>query len=161
MLTEILSRKTCADCKVCCFFDETDYWEMPLFTPELAEKIAAEYPEIKLEKRDDRERCMVIRPEFDKDGLCRCSLLTEKGCALGENKPFDCRIWPFRVMKRDNQLLLTLSPVCEAVSKLSVAKISEFAKKIAPVIFEEAEKYPETVKDYIEGYPVFGIKTKV
>lgn len=161
MLTEILSRETCAGCKVCCFFDKTDYWEMPLFTPDLSDRIGKEYPEIRLEKRNDKEKCMIIHPEFDKDGLCRCPLLTERGCALGTEKPFDCRIWPFRVMRKGNLLLLTLSPVCEAVSGLPAAKISEFAKKIAPVIFEEAEKYPEMVKNYIEDYPVFSVREVV
>ena len=64
-------------------------------------------------------------------------------------------------MRKGNLLLLTLSPVCEAVSGLPAAKISEFAKKIAPVIFEEAEKYPEMVKDYIEDYPVFSVREVV
>ncbi|MCM1297953.1 MAG: hypothetical protein NC203_01665 [Firmicutes bacterium] len=160
MLTEILSRDACAKCRVCCVFDRTDYWEMPLFDPELAEKISEKYPEIGFEKRSggNEGECAAIRPEFDEEGLCRCPMLTERGCVLGDEKPFDCRIWPFRVMKKGNLLLLTLSPVCEAVSALSVEKISGFAEKIAPVIFERAEKYPETVKAYIEGYPVFGVR---
>lgn len=33
----------------------------------------------------------------DGDELTYCPMLTEKGCALGDNKPFDCRVWPFRV----------------------------------------------------------------
>lgn len=158
MLTEILSRETCAKCKVCCFFDKSDYWEMPLFTPDLTEKVQKEYPEIKLEKRSEEEKCSVIHPEFDSEGLCRCPFLSENGCALGDEKPFDCRIWPFRVMRKGDLLALTLSPVCESVSGLPVSNISGFAEKIAPIIFEQAEKYPETVKEYIEGYPVFALK---
>ncbi|MDE6724894.1 MAG: hypothetical protein K2J79_04740, partial [Ruminiclostridium sp.] len=88
---------------------------------------------------------------------CTCPLLTEKGCALGENKPFDCRIWPFRVMKKGNLLLLTLSPVCNSVSSLSVAKVSEFVPEIAPKILEEVKRNPEMVKEYIEGYPIFAV----
>ncbi len=161
MLTEILSRETCAECRVCCVFDKTDYWEMPLFSPELAKKINEEYPEIRLEKRNEKEQCKVINPEFDEfdnEGLYRCPLLTEKGCALGTEKPFDCRIWPFRVMKKGDLLLLTVSPVCETVSNLPIARVSAFAGKIAPTVFEEVEKYPEMIKDYIEGYPIFAVK---
>lgn len=158
MLTEILSRQTCANCQVCCFFDKTDCWEMPLFTPPTAEIVERDYPNVKLTKLNDKATCKMLSPEFDSEGLCRCPLLTDKGCALGEQKPFDCRIWPFRVMKKGDLLLLTLSPVCESVSSLPAAKISEFSAKIAPRIFEEAEKYPELVKDYIEGYPVFAVK---
>lgn len=160
MLTEILSRSRCAECRVCCVFDETDAWEMPLITPELAERLNTGYPDIKLKQAFENSSCKVTVPEFNEKGLFTCPLLTEKGCALGEQKPFDCRIWPFRVMKKGGLLLLTLSPVCEAVSGLTVSRICEFVPKIAPKIFEEAEKNPETVKDYIEGYPVFAIKER-
>lgn len=158
MLTEILSRKECADCRVCCVFDKTDVWEMPLITSDLAARLEKDYPEIKLKQTEENARCRVIDADFDKNGLCTCPLLTEKGCALGEEKPYDCRIWPFRVMKKGNLLLLTLSPVCESVSSQPVNKLSEFAAKIAPKIFEEVKRNPEMVKNYEEGYPVFAVK---
>ena len=157
MLTEILSRSECAECRVCCVFDRSDVWEMPLITPKLAEKLKADYPEIKLKKLSENASCQVTDAEFDEESLCTCPLLTEKGCALGENKPFDCRIWPFRVMKKGDLLLLTLSPVCESVSSLSVAKVSEFVPEIAPKILEEVKRNPEMVKEYIEGYPIFAV----
>lgn len=157
MLTDILSRSQCAECRVCCVFDRSDVWEMPLITPELAEILKTDYPDIKLKKLSENASCQVTNAEFDKEGLCSCPLLTEKGCALGENKPFDCRIWPFRVMRKGNLLLLTLSPVCESVSSLSVKKVSEFVPEIAPKILEEVKRNPEMVKEYIEGYPVFAV----
>lgn len=158
MLSEILSPDKCAECRVCCVFDRSDAWEMPLITPELSEKLKSNFPHIKLRKPFDNSRCKVTEAEFDENGLCACPMLTEKGCALGDDKPFDCRIWPFRVMKRGNLLLLTLSPVCEYVSSLSVKEVSRFVPKIAPKIFEEAERNPEMMKEYIEGYPIFAVK---
>lgn len=158
MLTEILSRSQCAECRVCCVFDRSDAWEMPLITPELAKLLEEKYPNIRLKKISENAECMVTDVEFDEDGLCTCPLLTEKGCALGEDKPYDCRIWPFRVMKKGNFLFLTLSPVCSSVSSLSVKEISRFVPKIAPKIFEEAKRNPEMVKEYIEDYPIFAVK---
>lgn len=155
MLTEILSRESCAECKVCCVFDREDCWEMPLIKPDLAAAIEKDYPGVKMKKTGV---CNVFEPDFGEDGLASCPMLTEKGCKLGENKPFDCRIWPFRIMKRDKLLLLTLSPVCETVSNLPVSKISEFAGKISDKIFEEAKSNPEMIKDYIDGYPVFAVR---
>lgn len=158
MLTEILSRSQCAECRVCCVFDRSDAWEMPLITPALAKVLEEKYPNIRLKKIYENAECKVVDAEFDDNGLCTCPLLTEKGCVLGEEKPFDCRIWPFRVMKRGSLLLLTLSPVCDSLSSLSVKEISRFVPKIAPKIFEEAERNPEMVKEYIEGYPIFAVK---
>lgn len=155
MLTEILSRESCAECKVCCVFDKEDCWEMPLIKSDLAAAVEKDHPNVKMRKTGV---CSVFEPDFEEDGLARCPMLTEKGCKLGDNKPFDCRIWPFRIMKRDKLLMLTLSPVCETVSKLPVSRISEFAEKISDKIFEEAKGNPEMIKDYIDGYPVFAVR---
>ncbi|MCM1055044.1 MAG: hypothetical protein NC394_05905 [Bacteroides sp.] len=155
MLTEILSRESCAKCKVCCVFDREDCWEMPLIKPELAAELERSRPDVKINKIG---ACGVFEPSFGEDGLAKCPMLTEKGCGLGESKPFDCRVWPFRVMKKGGLLLLTLSPVCETVSGLSVSEISAFAKKISDKIFDEAKADPETIKDYVDGYPVFDVR---
>ena len=155
MLKEILSGKDCASCRVCCIFDRTDCWEVPLVEPALAEHISENYPEVKLKKVG---RCSVFDSEFDEKGLTVCPMLTETGCKLGDRKPFDCRIWPFRVMRKDGLLLLTLSPVCGTVSKLPVEQVSGFAAKIADTIYNAAENNPEMIKDYIEGYPVFAVR---
>lgn len=156
MLKEILSGSDCAKCRVCCIFDRTDCWEIPLVEPSLAEYIKREYPDVKLENRGNNS---VFASEFDENGLTACPMLTEQGCKLGDKKPFDCMIWPFRVMRKEDLLLLTLSPVCETVSKLPVKRISDFAAKIADTVYKAAENDPEMVKDYIEGYPVFAVRT--
>ncbi len=157
MLKEILNNKTCARCQICCLFDSSDIWEMPLITPELSERIAKDYPEIKMKPVSEKAQCKVFDADYGKDGLAHCPMLTEKGCALGDEKPFDCRIWPFRLMKKGNLLLLTLSPVCPSVSGLPVDKISEFAQKIIPDILAEANRNPEMIKPYEAGYPVFWV----
>lgn len=156
MLKEILSGDSCAACRVCCVFDREDSWEMPLIASELMKAIEKETPGVKIAKTAGGYG--IFEVDYGEDGLARCPMLTEKGCRLGERKPFDCRIWPFRVMRKGNMLLLTLSPVCETVSGLPVTKISEFASKNADKIFEEARKSPETVKSYIDGYPVFAVR---
>ena len=86
-------------------------------------------------------------------------MLTDKGCRLGDNKPFDCRVWPLRVMRLENMLAVVISPVCETTSQLSLAKLMEFVNGgMAKTIFDEAERNPDIVKDYIEGYPILAIK---
>ncbi len=158
MLTELLSHSTCAKCRVCCVFDKSDLWEMPIISGKTEEALKKDYPNIKLTNHPKSSEFKTINAEFDDKGLAYCPLLTENGCGLGEEKPFDCRIWPFRVMKKDNMLLLTLSPVCDYVSSLPVSKISRFVPKISEIAFEEAEKRIDTVLDYIEDYPVFAVK---
>ena len=95
-------------------------------------------------------------------------MLTEKGCALGDNKPFDCRVWPFRVNRISENLLgITVSPVCETVSALPVSKLSAFISKryneqgsLADIMLDYAKKHPYIIKPYIDGYPVLKIVKK-
>ena len=98
--------------------------------------------------------------ELSDDELFYCPALDhEKGCILGEDKPFDCRIWPFRVMKLDELLAITVSPVCDSVSSLPLKKLCEFLSGgMGDTIFKAAEEYPDMIKDYIDGYPILAVK---
>lgn len=91
MLKKILSPKSCAGCRVCCVFDRDDIWEIPLISAELNDRINAASPDL---KTIPRGKSYVFDMRFEKDGLTYCPALSDTGCILGENKPFDCQIWP-------------------------------------------------------------------
>lgn len=151
MLTKLLSRDTCAACKICCGFEDCDLWEAPVITPNVKEKILEKFPEQGFSGK-------LLSMEKSADGLYYCPMLTDRGCALGEEKPFDCRIWPFRVMDFCGRLVVTLSPVCPALFKNSVAEISALLSDgLAEKIFAAAENYPEIVKPYNDS-PIFAVK---
>lgn len=151
MLKKILSSETCKNCRVCCVFDRDDVWEIPLVSEEIYKDIIKERPELKLINRG--KTSYVFDMEFKEDGLTYCPALSETGCTLGKNKPFDCRIWPFRVMKKGDDPVITLSPVCEFINPRD-KNVQSLAEELAPIIFSEAERNPDIIKDYIEGYPV-------
>lgn len=155
MLKKILSPETCGKCRVCCVFDRDDIWEIPLISESLHKNISESRPELKMTKRG--ESSYVFEMEFKNDGLTYCPALSETGCTLGKNKPFDCMIWPFRAMKKGNDIVITISPVCESVDAENT-DVKALAKELAPIIFAEAEKNPDIVKEYIEGYPIAAIK---
>lgn len=157
MLKKILKGSDCAECRVCCVFDKSDMWEIPLIGAELYDYIRKNFPEQKLQKRMNSH---VFDMEFEANGLSYCPMLGEKGCLLGDNKPFDCKIWPLRVMSVGENRVITASPVCETVSKLPIAAMSEFVAENADTIFKAAENQPDIVKPYIDGYPIFAVKTE-
>ena len=101
-----------------------------------------------------------IKPQFDDEELFCCPALCETGCILGDSKPFDCRIWPLRVMRFNEILVLTLSPFCPATNKKTLSVIQNFITQnnIAKVAFSEAEKNLTAIPKYKEGYAVFSIK---
>ena len=43
MLKKILSRKTCAACRLCCQFDASDIWELPVLPPETVKAVKQMY----------------------------------------------------------------------------------------------------------------------
>ena len=156
MLKRILSNESCAKCRVCCVFDRDDCWEMPLVYPELAAFIKEKYPEVALKESDG---VFSFVPDFDKDGLANCPMLTEKGCVLGDNKPYDCRIWPFRIMRTGDRLVITVSPVCETVSALPLNALSAFVSDgFGDTVYKHAENHPEMIKPYIKDYPIIAVR---
>lgn len=129
---------------------------MPLVYPELAELINKNYENVPLEKNGE---VFGFVPDFDEEGLAKCPMLTERGCALGDEKPFDCRIWPFRVMKTGSLLAITVSPVCDAVSSLPLKRLSEFVSDgFGDTIYNHAKSHPEMIKPYVEGYPILRVR---
>ena len=158
VLRKLLSKEECAECKICCGFNSSDIWEAPVITKEKSAEIISKYnPEQKFLQKEDY--CILHMPkEQDKD-LYFCTMLDHnKGCVMGDNKPFDCKIWPFRVMNLNKTLVITLSPVCPVVQKRTLESITEVAHELAPVIFAQADKTPQIVKPYINGYPILAVK---
>ncbi len=87
--------------------------------------------------------------------LYNCPALTENGCILGDNKPFDCRIWPFRIMERDGKRVIAVSTLCEEIHDRDHEELKAFLKKgLAAKIFAYADKNLEAVKPYYDNYTV-------
>lgn len=163
MLKKILSPKSCADCRVCCVFDKDDIWEIPLLSEELMSYVKENLDkDIMCEKQGDEYRLLM---SFDDNELSYCPVLTENGCSLGDKKPFDCRVWPFRVNRISDTLCgITVSPVCECVSSLSVKKLSDFlfddseGECLAELMFSYVKEHPDNIKPYIENYPILSLR---
>jgi hypothetical protein len=153
MLGEILTREECARCRICCSFDSYDLWETPVITDGVKER-ALEI-DCNLRFSDvSGARLFIMQREPDED-LYFCPMLDhKKGCKLGDEKPFDCRIWPYRVMRFEGRRVIVISPVCPTVYSKPLNEIKALAEKLAPTIFAEADKTPEMVKPYIAGYTI-------
>jgi len=152
MLKEILSKETCANCRLCCTFDKYDIWETPVVTTSLKEKINKDYPDVKFIEKGESYLFRMENP--DENGIYYCPVLTDKGCALGDEKPFDCKIWPYRIMNFEGVRVITLSPVCESVFSLPIKTIRETAEKLSSKIFSYADENPDIVKPYDDSYPI-------
>ena len=80
----------------------------------------------------------------------------DKGCTLSyEDKPFDCKIWPLRIMKKDDKLVIAFTPTCAALGKEPSVELKELVcGRLGDSIYEYARRHPFIIKDYKEGFPV-------
>lgn len=159
MLKKILSSESCQKCQICCGFDENDKWEIPLIFSECRAAVE-EKTGCKLIPRGNE---YVFDMQFEGDKVIFCPALGENGCTLGELKPYDCKIWPFRVNQLGEYRVITVSPVCNTVSSLPLNTLSEFVMEndFARKILQAANQHPDMIKPYINGYPIVYVEPKV
>lgn len=176
MLKKILSSKECASCKFCCSFRRQSLWETPVFSKDVKTELEKLFPDARFkpagttsdesQKSDpslsiDRSLTNSTNQFFTIDLLpfyktddpeeeVRCPFLKDgKGCQLSDElKPFDCKIWPIRIVKaEDGTLSLALTPTCRAINKLDFENVKRFVnEELKEKILEFAEKNPQIIK---------------
>ena len=158
MLKKILDPATCAACPVCCVFDSTDVWEQPVLLDNTIAAVKKRMPDVKLVPSGSGA---VFDPGILAEGEdFYCPMLDKNtGCTLGADKPFDCRIWPFRIMNIGSRRGITVSTLCKAVTSRPLSELLAFLEDgLADEIFSYAETHPDMVKPYEKGYPVLLIR---
>ncbi|WP_290745823.1 hypothetical protein [Fibrobacter sp. UBA4309] len=157
MLSKILSKFSCAACKFCCSFRRQSLWETPLFPPEVVEKLSKpnEYGVVG-EFRDGQIVLGGYKTDDPEEEVPCTFLDPHKGCILKpEDKPFDCSIWPLRIMNKKGRLVIALTPTCPSIGALpSKALVDLVQDGLAQKIFEYAKLHPEIIKEYREGFPI-------
>lgn len=84
----------------------------------------------------------------------------DKGCTLSyEDKPFDCKIWPLRIMKKDDEYVIALTPTCPSIGKEPSDELQKLVDDgLGDVIYDYAKTHPFIIKDYKEGFPVLMVR---
>lgn len=163
MLQKLLDRQTCAKCQWCCSFDRNDLWETPIIISENIASLQKQFPAFRTTSLG-KDYKLDLSEQFKTDHpheIVNCPFLHAKtGCVLSESeKPFDCKIWPLRIMRKDHpkgeSIVLTLTPSCPACQALPIETIRQFAEQeIADVVMNYAEEHPDMIMPYREGYPI-------
>ena len=157
---DLLTRRECAACRECCVFESYDLYDTPTVTDEVMERVLSLDPTVRFAEVGGR-RLFIMEREKDSD-VHFCPMLDrEHGCRLGAEKPFECRMFPFRLMELDGRRAVTVSPACPAVRRKPFGALLAEARRLAPVIFAEADKYPRLVRKYAPGYPVLLIEDPI
>ena len=113
MLSSILKKSDCAECRFCCSFRRQSLWETPIFDAPTVKKLRALYPAAKFRPAGPSGKSFTfdISDQYktnDPEEEARCPFLDiNSGCVLPPDlKPFDCSIWPFRAVRRPDSALL-------------------------------------------------------
>ncbi len=158
MLERLLSKADCAACRLCCKFDSYDLWQTPVIYKTLASRILQEYsPRMEFVKRGEH---FLIKMEKEQGAdVYLCPLLDEdKGCIMGDDKPFDCEIWPFMIMELCGRKVLTLSPACPVVNSKKFDDVCISAQAAAAEAFAMADEHPELVRPYLDDHPILAVE---
>ena len=157
MLSTILSKQSCAACKFCCSFRRQSLWETPLFPPEVVEKLSKPNEYGMVGEFRDGQIVLGGYKTGDPEEEVPCTFLNpNRGCILKpEDKPFDCSIWPLRVMNKDGQLVIALTPTCPSIGAVPSQVLTELVKSdLGEKILVYAKSHPYIVKEYQVGFPI-------
>jgi len=169
MLSKVLSKSSCASCKFCCSFRRQSLWETPLFSQETVDKLSRENEygvvgEFRMFQTAQGE-CfgrLILENNYctdDPEEEVPCTFLDpRKGCILkGEDKPFDCSIWPLRIMDKNGELVIALTPTCPTIGATPSKDLVELVKsELGQKICEYAKTHPYIIKEYREKFPIIG-----
>ena len=156
MLSPILAKSTCANCKFCCSFRRQSLWETPIFDEAIMQKLKELYPAARFRFAGPSGKSFTFdisdayqTQDPEEEALCPF-LDPEHGCALpSELKPFDCKIWPLRAVRQnDNSIKVALTPTCPAINKVPLEKVCELAASgLGQQILDYAEEHPDIIKE--------------
>ncbi len=157
LLKDVLSPADCAGCGFCCSFRRQSLNLTPYFAKEAVEEICRLYPEAQFKTLPNGAVTIDIDDEYhtddsEEEALCP---FNRQGCILpGHLKPFDCELWPFRLMKGESSLVLALVPSCPRIGKNDMSKLREVAATVYEKALEYAKTHPEIVIEPREDYQV-------
>lgn len=157
MLAEVLSEKDCAKCEFCCSFRRASLDLTPCFDKENIEEIMRLYPEAKFKTRSDGAVTIDLDDKYETDDVSEEALcyFNRKGCILPSHlKPFDCSLWPFRLMKNGDGLSIALVPSCPYIDKSDLTKLKKAAENVGKAAIEYSKDHPEIIIEYRDDYSV-------
>lgn len=156
MLTHLFSPALCAECRLCCNFRPSSAWETPYLEPKLADRLRSEGIPL-VHRRNGSISFALHFLSDDPEECCNCPMLdTGRGCTLPRaERPFECRVWPLRLMHVNNSLAIGCYNDCPALSGDVKRKLVDYAcGELLPTLLNYARQHPESIRDADPHYAV-------
>lgn len=158
MLTHLFKPAICAECRLCCHFRPASVWETPFLEDFVCEEMEARG--VELCSRENGSRSFVLHFETDSpEETANCPLLDPaKGCTIPrEQRPFECRVWPLRLMyDGEGRLCIGCYRDCTALQDGEVwEQLKEYAKgELLPTMRDYASRFPQSIRPFNPAYAI-------
>ena len=153
MLTSLLPPAACAACRLCCNFCQSSAWETPALEAELAQRL--ECAGVPLEQRGGARTFRLEFASEDPQECAFCPLLdSSAGCTLPrEQRPFECRLWPLRLMQDEaGHLVLACYTTCPGMAAVPREELLALAESLRPALLAHARRCPASVRPLHPNY---------
>jgi len=154
----ISNKQICQECKECCYF----YLEESYFAPLITKEELAKIPKDKqayfkpYKESNNTFQVQLIRCKKDNDYVC--PMLDEETylCEIYDSRPFDCKIWPFIIMKdKQGKTVLACSNKsnCRIIKNMPDKEFNSHFKKLLAMLkdkglLEWLNKNKDLIWDY-------------
>lgn len=158
MLNPVLTSQDCMACKLCCKFEPDEIVDAPLFTEEIRDLVLTLIDaNIKFVRKG--EMWQIQLEEIPGQNKFICPILDpNKGCRLGEDRPFDCKTWPFYIMDFKWQIVITVSPSCPVVNAHALSKLRDFIQQgLSDFMLDAARTNPDLLSEYHDQATILSV----
>lgn len=153
MLKEIFTPAECAKCRLCCNFHRESVWESPFLVEDLALELKDQGIPVELRSRGGWSFVY----QFSDNEAVDCPLLDpDRGCRFSEkDKPFECRIWPLRIMEMNGSTVIGKYRNCPAIQGSRGEQINRLVHdRLLQILLDFIAKYPAARRPFSTEYEV-------
>ena len=160
MISNLISKTDCAKCEFCCTYYRNEIWEALRFSKEILPEIKKICPEAKFKSLTETIVTQELADLYKTDDAKEIVLcyFNKNGCILPDHlKPFECKIWSFRIMRKGNETVIALSTTCPIINKCTAEEIQATIENLSDNLRKYVRIHPETIKEYHEDYKIIGL----
>ncbi len=151
-----LSSDDCLRCRTCCLFAPARRQYAPFFTAETRQQVLQTFPDRQLHFTPHGSLWQIELWPLPNDPqnyyVCPFYDVSTARCDIYPYRPFDCLIWPFYIMRQNDEIVITVSPACEAVAHYPMAVLTAAVQgPLGRYIVAEARQCPDLITEYYDN----------
>ena len=148
-MEQLVTQDLCLKCRGCCRFKEAD----SIWAPSVLDEEEKLIPTFAISSN----KKIRVLPCAEKLNNFACSFLNaqDNKCNIYEGRPFECRLYPFLINRKENKFFLALDLNCPFVKEnIGSECLKEYSERLAELL--NSPRYKKCFKDnpqIIQAYP--------